>query len=115
MNFQSLGVCVGFNGDIEMVRPTEYALLQKQVWDWQDFYKIPNENVYFHRYFATQKTCPGSLITDQWLKDLLTRPLPVVPKPSENICMTQDKIIAEQNVKLAWYEQLINSLKTLLK
>jgi hypothetical protein len=112
MNFQSLGVCVGFDGDIEMVRPEEYVLLQKQVWDWQDFYKIPDEKVFFHRHFATNKTCPGSLITNQWLVDLLKRPLPVVPKPAENICMAQEKIIAEQKVKIAWYEKLLALIKT---
>ena len=91
LNFQSLGVCVGFDGDIEPLTAMEYALLQKQVWDWQDEWKIPNEKVKFHRYFATDKTCPGSLINDAWLVKLLTRPILVTvipPKPVENMCIT---------------------------
>lgn len=82
MNFQSLGVCVGFDGDLEQVPSFAYPLLQKQVFDWQDKYKIPNYRVKFHRNFQPAKTCPGSLITDEWLVGLLTRPT-VKPKPSE--------------------------------
>lgn len=108
LNFQSLGVCVGFDGDIEPLTATEYALLQKQVWEWQDQYKIPNERVKFHRFYATDKTCPGSLITDTWLKTLLTKPVPITvipPKPVENMCVAQEQIIAEQKVKLTFFEK----------
>lgn len=108
LNFQSLGVCVGFDGDIENLTSTEYALLQKQVWSWQDTYNISNENVKFHRFFATEKTCPGSLLTDSWLRVLLLRPLIVsnIPlKPVENMCISQDKVIEEQKVELTWYKK----------
>jgi hypothetical protein len=53
LNFQSLGICVGFDGDIEMPTAMQYALLQRQVWEWQDQWKIPNENVRFHRYYTS--------------------------------------------------------------
>lgn len=53
MNEQSLGVCVGFDGDIEYMPQDWYDLLQKQVWAWQDKHNIPDERVKFHRYFAT--------------------------------------------------------------
>lgn len=115
MNFQSLGVCIGFDGDIEMPTTMQYALLQKQVWEWQDQYGIPNERVKFHRDYATDKSCPGSLITKQWLKDLLTRPIPItVPaKPPESMCIAQEKIIAEQKVKISALEAFINSIRSL--
>lgn len=91
MNFQSLGVCVGFDGDIEFPTPKQYELLQKQVWDWMDKYMISPSRVKFHRDYAKDKTCPGSLITQQWLTDLLTRPkpVPVTPKPEANLCTTE--------------------------
>lgn len=106
LNYQSLGICVGFDGDVEQMNAMEYAILQKQVWAWQDQYKIPNERVQFHRYFATEKTCPGSLFGTTWLKTLLTRPIVVnVPqKAPENMCMAQEKVIADQARKLRWYE-----------
>lgn len=109
MNFQSLGICIGFDGDVEYPTNMEYALLQKQVWEWQDRHKIPNENVKFHRDFATSKTCPGSLITNDWLKKLLVRPVVVenIPlKPLEVTCIAQEKEIKELKAKLAWYESV---------
>lgn len=93
MNFQSLGICIGFDGDVELPTIEDYKLLQEQVWKWQDIYNIPSTKVYFHRHYSKEKTCPGSLITDQWLKDLLTRPLPlpdVMPIPSVHNSCTDD-------------------------
>lgn len=109
MNFQSLSVCVGFDGDIEYLTAMEQALLQKQIWAWQDMYKIPNKNVKFHRFYTPAKSCPGSLITENWLEDLLDRPAQTsIPnlKPVEKMCITEEKIIAEQKAKLTWYEEI---------
>lgn len=106
VNFQSIGICMGFDGDIEMPTPKMYELLQKEVWAYQDKYKIPNDRVRFHRYYAP-KTCPGSLITAQWLSDLLKRPEPIAIKPESNMCMAQEKVIAEQNVVIARLRQLV--------
>jgi len=80
INFQSLGVCVGFNGDVETMSDIHYGLLKKQIWEWQEKYKIPNEKVVFHRHFATYKSCPGSLLDDTWLEKLLTKE-PEAPSP----------------------------------
>lgn len=115
MNFQSLGVCVGFDGDIEFPLPEDYALLQKQVWSWQDKYMIPPGKVKFHRTYATNKTCPGSLITDQWLKDLLVRPLPAPVIPKVETCITEKAQIDMLQKKVAWYTSIIEKLKELLK
>lgn len=77
VNLQSLGICVGFDGDVEYPHPDDYPLLQKQVWEWQDWYNIDNEHVFYHRHFNTEKSCPGSLLQDDWLKNLLnSSPLP---------------------------------------
>jgi len=90
MNYQSLGICVGFDGDIEQVDPIEYSILQKQVWAWQDQYGIANDHVVFHRYFATDKTCPGSLLNDAWIALLLKRPTIVTPA-EKNGCITPEE------------------------
>ena len=73
INKQSLGVCVGFDGDVEYPRIEDYNLLQKQIWSWQDLYAISNQDVKFHRDFNTSKTCPGSLLGNEWLTNLLRR------------------------------------------
>ncbi len=108
LNVHSLGVCIGFDGDVEEMTAMEYALLQKQIFEWQDKYKITDDNVRFHRDFAVGKTCPGSIITKAWLKNLLVRPVvfQAPEKPVENMCIAQEKIIAEQKEKLAWYESI---------
>lgn len=76
MNWQSLGICIGFNGDVEMPTLEDLNLFVNQVHQWQQKYNIPNANVLFHRQFNTQKTCPGALITQAWLVNNLW---PVVP------------------------------------
>ncbi len=92
MNIQSLGVCVGMDGDHEFPYDNHYNLLREQVWKWQDDYKIPNENVFFHRKFNKDKTCPGSLITQAWLDKLLLRS----PVPTES-CVAE-KVELEKKV-----------------
>lgn len=108
MNFQSLGICMGFDGDIEMPPPDMYDLLRKQVWQWQDAYKIPSEKVFFHNFFTGKaKTCPGTLITDQWLKDLLTRPLPISIDPKQNQCVDEKVVIDIQKKQIYNLQTLV--------
>jgi len=114
MNFQSLGVCVGFDGDIEYPTTMQYALLQKQIWDWQDKYGIPDSHVRFHRYYSTDKTCPGSLIDNKWLADILKRlntAIVLPDKPAATMCIAQEKVIADQKVELTglrkWFQWFV--------
>ncbi len=112
MNYQSLGVCLGLAGDIELPTGIQHSLLQKQVWEWQDKYKISNDRVFFHRKFALNKTCPGMLITDQWLADLLRRPLPV---PAVQVvpadCAAQEQVIVSQAKQIGFLQSLVDALK----
>lgn len=101
MNVQSLGICFGGDGDIEYPNPADYDLLQKQVWSWQDAYKIPNDKVFFHRHFNTAKTCPGSLLGDEWMRNLLART--PAPKPEDQ----EEKQKAILMQKISWLQQLI--------
>ncbi len=78
MNLQSLGVCIGFDGDVEYPTQDDAVMLRDQIWAWQDKYGIATKDVRFHRDFATNKTCPGSLITRAWLEQLIRR-VPKVP------------------------------------
>ena len=104
LNFQSLGIVCGFDGDIEMMLPEDYKLFQEQIWSWQDQYQIPPSKIRFHRHYATDKTCPGSLITGQWLSDLLKRPLPILDV-KKNLCTDEDI------KKIKWYNNLISFIK----
>lgn len=112
LNFQSLGVCIGFDGDVEYPDGTQYKLLQDQVWTWQKQYNIPNDRVKLHREFATSKTCPGSLITKEWLAGLLAYPQPVT-KPVEQ-CIKQENIIKEQESKISILQSIIARIKSIV-
>ena len=77
MNLQSLGVCVGGDYDDVYMYSDHFKLLQEQVLTWQDYWKIPDERVVFHRHFNENKTCPGTLLDEAFLKRLLTKKDPV--------------------------------------
>lgn len=111
VNFQSLGVCVGFDGDVEYMSQIHYNLLQKQVWVWQDKYNIPDSKVYFHRYFATTKTCPGVLLSEEWLKKLLKRDVTI---PTES-CTAEKAVIAEQKKQIWRLQELVKDFINFLK
>lgn len=83
MNFQSIGLAIGFDGDIEYPPSVEYNLLKKRIHFLQDRYSIPNERVLFHRDFSPAKTCAGSLLGKEWLNNLLAREVP--DKPPEQV------------------------------
>lgn len=114
MNLQSIGICWGGDGDLEHPSTIHYNLLQKKIWDIQDKYNIPNMNVFFHRKFSTSKTCPGSLIIDEWLKLLLTRQVykPIEEIPTEICTDLSTDTSVHNNSK--WYNliiKIINFLK----
>lgn len=75
VNLQSIGLCVGFDGDIEMMPEVELSLLKEDILFYMDKYNIPAERVFPHRHFNTAKTCPGSLITDEFIKSLTIKPI----------------------------------------
>lgn len=111
MNFQSLGVCVGFSGDSETMSNTHYNLLQEQVWKWQDAYGISNDKVFFHRKFNTDKTCPGSLLNQAWLDKLLTRNVISIPAvlPTEP-CTEEHDTIEAQKKQVGLLQSLVQSI-----
>ena len=110
MNFQSLGICIGFDGDIEYPKSSHVDMLAEQIRLWQYTYDIPDEKVLFHRDLATDKTCPGSLITKEWLKRLLTRDAEV---DKTNPCVDEKAIIKEQEKVIKWYESIFSFLRKL--
>lgn len=83
MNFQSIGLGVGFDGDVEYPPAEEYKLLKKRVHFLQDRYGLTDKDVEFHRKYTPSKTCAGSLLGEEWLKDLLAREAP--EKPPEQV------------------------------
>lgn len=111
MNVQSLGICVGFDGDIEFPNQKHYDLLKEQVLKWQTQHKISNDRVLFHRHFATNKTCPGSLIKQDWLDTLLTSTPVTVPKVPEQA--DKQKEIQKIQDQISIFTKLLIQLQAL--
>lgn len=111
INFQSLGVCVGFDGDVEFPSPEHMKLLKEQVKLWQEQHNIPNIFVKFHRYFNLYKTCPGGLIKQNWLDSILEPSEPTYKPESQQ--KKQDALINIQN-QLNWIEKAIIKLQKLI-
>lgn len=74
LNLQSIGICVGFDGDIELPSAIHRELLADLIKKKMKEYNIPRERVKFHRDFTPSKTCPGSLFTQNYLDSLLYEP-----------------------------------------
>lgn len=109
INQQSLGVCVGFDGDIEYPHPDDYTLLKRQVTSWQSMYAIPDENVVYHRHFNTSKSCPGFLCDESWLNLLLEKPAekPVDQEEKQKAILSQQISVLTKLIELyRWLKQI---------
>ena len=93
MNFQSLGICIAFDGDVEIPTPADSTMLRDEIWAWQDKYNIPTEKILFHRDMQPAKTCPGNLITRLWLEQMLFR---VVKTPVKEVVKSELMVDKEQ-------------------
>lgn len=114
MNFHSLGIAIGFDGDIEMPDEKQTELLKEQVLAWMKKWNIPLSRVMFHRDFNKGKTCPGTLITRAWLEALLAPPPPPAPvKPPEQV-EKQEAIIEELQKQRTLLEKILELLVRLL-
>jgi hypothetical protein len=126
MNFHSLGVCVGFDGDNEDVPAWAVPLLKSQIQTWMAQYNIPIERVMFHRDFNHAKTCPGSRITRPWLEKLLSGP-PVgvdpvlqsiseaLPAISRAISELHSATPAQKAIKVPIIQKMIDVVLEMLK
>lgn len=68
-NFDSLGICLSGNFDIE--KPMTEQELSLRFMLVHLLKKYPNAQIKYHRDFAN-KTCPGKLISDNWAKNLIS-------------------------------------------
>ena len=115
MNFNSLGVCVGFDGDNEDVPAWAVPLLKEQIQTWMKEYNIPIERVQFHRDYNTAKTCPGSRITREWLVSLLGDATPTSVQDVVDELPQVANIVAHiNNFPLAQRPDIIRQIQTIL-
>lgn len=101
INFQSIGICWGGDGDIEIPNPADMQLLRNEVQYYMKLYNIPLENIFPHRHFKKTKTCPGSLLSDEWVTNL--------GKPKDIEQQTKADMIC---IKRSLIQELINALKS---
>lgn len=72
LNFQSIGICWGGDGDIELPNKSSREALRSLIRSLMTKYGISIDNVKFHRdYDQNGKTCPGTLFTRSYLLGIL--------------------------------------------
>lgn len=116
MNYQSVALAFGVDGDVELPSSDYIELAKKQVKEWMDLYGIPRERVDFHRDFDPGKSCPGSLISRGWLEENILPPLPVVeiPKEEPKPEVQTDPVVPNVTKRVSLFTQFINMIKLLL-
>ncbi len=113
MNWQSIGVAIGFDGDLEYPTDTHLKLFKSLMDDLMIKYDIPIENIRFHRdYDVKGKTCPGILFTRMYLESILN---PVKIPVSIEKCNDEKSIIEIQQKQLSNLQKFISVLLSLIK
>ncbi|MBX4188110.1 MAG: peptidoglycan recognition protein family protein [Candidatus Doudnabacteria bacterium] len=77
-NIKSLGICLTGNFDATMPTEAQIASLKELLKTKAEQYNINLKNIVPHRKFAV-KTCYGNKLSDDWARNLITTPTPVVP------------------------------------
>ncbi len=96
MNFQSLGLGIGFDGDVEMPYPDDLPLAAARIKKWKEKYGIPNDRVHIgpHRRWTPTKTCYGSLLADDWALELANpQPAPFEKHEKQDAIVAQSKLL----------------------
>lgn len=70
-NFNSLGICLAGNFDIELPSQAQEKSLKTLITDLMAKHKIPGANLKFHRDYAPYKTCPGKNIKDDFYEKIV--------------------------------------------
>jgi len=71
MNYNSIGICLVGDFDIEEPTEAQKRALSQFVTKICNKHSINPENVLPHRHFATYKTCPGKKFTDKMIENLI--------------------------------------------
>ena len=104
-NVRSLAYCIAFDGDIEYPPQKDIDNAIRTIKEWQMKYGIPLKKVIYHRVATPWKTCPGSLIPDDYFSRMLLSP-PV---------LSQDPEQKEKKLELSRLYSLLDELRTLLE
>lgn len=77
INQDGIGICLSLNGDVELPSDAQIATLKALLGDITKQYAIPPFKTHPHRKFNPSKSCPGVLLTNEWISGLLTLSGPV--------------------------------------
>lgn len=73
MNYQSIGICLDGNFDVELPTGEQQSALKLLISDIMRRYSIPLEHIYPHRHFAGYKSCYGTKLASDWVHLLLKK------------------------------------------
>lgn len=72
MNYRSIGICLSGNFDHELPTVAQLVSLKTKIEQLRNRYNISPDHVFGHRDFATYKSCPGTLFTDNMIREVAT-------------------------------------------
>ncbi|PCI20303.1 hypothetical protein COB64_02140 [Candidatus Wolfebacteria bacterium] len=70
MNTRSLGICLTGNFDATMPTKAQIRSLKELIREKRRQYNIPLTNIVPHRVFATYKSCFGTKLSAEWLRNI---------------------------------------------
>ena len=71
MNFKSIGVCWCMDGDKQYPTNKQQEVMAKLLSEKMAEWKIPEDNIKFHRDYAGYKSCPGTMILKELVINLI--------------------------------------------
>lgn len=98
MNFNSLGICLAGNFDVEDPSGAQVNSLKELLKELSAKYNISKDKIVPHRYYATYKSCYGNRLSDKWAQNLLST--------NEKCICLKDATISEL------FAEIMNRLKT---
>ncbi|MXN91148.1 hypothetical protein GR160_07880 [Flavobacterium sp. Sd200] len=71
-NKTTVSVLLFMDGDVELPTEAQLLTLKKTVGLLSDKLKLGTQSVHTHHYFNTNKTCPGKMVTEQYIQEQLS-------------------------------------------
>lgn len=107
-NLESIGICLAGNFDVSLPTSEQIKASKELIKALKAKYAISLENIVPHRHFAT-KSCYGNLLSDDWIKNLLTEPATL------STCQAERDTIELQKEQLSNFRTFIINLLKYLK
>jgi len=110
-NTDTISVCVAFNGDKELPSDAQLKTLRNYISKIKGTY--PDIEIVFHRDLQPNRTCPGALITQNYLKTVILNQWS--PEWKDGDDLEKQRKIKELISQISLLQILVGKLQTLIR